>query len=103
MIKLFLFYHYKANIMVEQIPSDFINALKAILKSVDNNPYALTESMNISKKEGRMDAYYTFEAALAYLTYTNIRNEPSMKQEIQKLIDKMQTNFDILSSGTSDK
>lgn len=89
--------------MTDHFPSDFINALKAILKSVDNNPYALTESMNISKKEGRMDAYYTFEAALAYLTYTNIRNEPSMKQEIQKLIDKMQTNFDILSSGTSDK
>ena len=59
--------------------------------------------MNISKQNKRMDAYYTFEAALAYLTYTNIRNEPSMKQEIQKLIDKMQTNFDILSSGTSDK
>ena len=89
--------------MTDHFPSDFINALKAILKSVDNNPYALTESMNISKQEGRMDAYYTFEAALAYLTYTNIRNEPSMKQEIQKLIDKMQTNFDILSSGTSDK
>lgn len=89
--------------MTDHFPSEFISALKAILKSVDNNPYALTESMNISKQNKRMDAYYTFEAALAYLTYTNIRNEPSMKQEIQKLINKMQTNFDILSSGTSDK
>ena len=89
--------------MTDHFPSEFISALKAILKSVDNNPYALTESMNISKQNRRMDAYYTFEAALAYLTYTNIRNEPSMKQEIQKLINKMHTNFDILSSGTSDK
>ena len=51
--------------MVDQFPPDFINALSAIITSVDNNPYAITESMNISKEEGRMDAYYTFEAALA--------------------------------------
>ena len=47
--------------MVEQFPPDFINALKAIIKSVDNNPYAITEAMNISKQDARMDAYYTFE------------------------------------------
>lgn len=102
MIKLFLVYHYKANSMVEQIPSEFISALKAILKSVDNNPYALTEAMKVSKEEGRMDAYYTFDAALAYLTYTKIVNEPDMEDPIQKLIARLHSNLDILSSGTSD-
>tara|TARA_R110001599_G_scaffold153992_4_gene339600 strand:- start:1831 stop:2100 length:270 start_codon:yes stop_codon:yes gene_type:complete len=88
--------------MVEQFPPEFINAIKAILTHVDNNAYALTESMNISKQEDRMDAYYTFEAALAYLTYTKIEKEEGMEGPIQKLISKMQTNLDILSTGTSD-
>ena len=70
--------------MVEQFPIDFINALKAIITSVDNNPYAITEAMNISKQEGRMDAYYTFEAALAYYTYINIKDKEKMEQPIIK-------------------
>ena len=61
--------------MVEQFPPDFINALKAIITSVDNNPYAITKAMNVSKEDERMDAYYTFGAALAYYTYTNYIDE----------------------------
>ena len=87
--------------MVEQFPTDFINALKAIIQNVDNNPYAITEAMNISKEEGRMDAYYTFEAALAYYTYTNIVEKENMEKPIENLINKMKENLDILSSGTS--
>ncbi len=103
MINLLIFYHYKANNMVDQFPKDFINALNAILKSVDNNPYALTEAMKVSKEEGRMDAYYTFDAALAYLTYIKIVKEPGMEDPIQKLIARLHSNLDKLSSGTSDK
>lgn len=87
--------------MVEQFPPDFINALKAIIKSVDNNPYAITEVMNISKQDARMDAFYTFEAALAYYTYTNIVEKENMEEPIEKLINKIKENFDILSSGTT--
>jgi hypothetical protein len=87
--------------MVEQLPPDFINALKAIIKSVDNNPYAITEAMNISKQDARMDAYYTFEAALAYYTYTKIVEKENMEEPIEKLINKIKENFDILSSGTT--
>ena len=75
--------------MADQFPKDFINALNAILKNINNNPYALTEAMKVSKEEGRMDAYYTFDAALAYLTYTKIVNEPDMEDQIQKLLAKM--------------
>ncbi len=87
--------------MVEQFPPDFINALKAIIKSVDNNPYAITEAMNISKQDARMDAFYTFEAALAYYTYTKIVEKENMEEPIEKLINKIKENFDILSSGTT--
>ena len=87
--------------MVEQFPPDFINALKAIIKSVENNPYAITEAMNISKEECRMDAYYTFEAALAYFTYTKIIDKENMEKPIENLINKMKKNLDILSSGTT--
>lgn len=89
--------------MVEQFPPDFINALKAIIKSVDNNPYAITEAMNISKQDARMDAYYTFEAALAYYTYTNIIDKKDIEEPIENLINKIKENFDILSSGTINK
>ncbi len=51
--------------MADQFPKEFINALNAILKHVNHNPYALTEAMKVSKQEGRMDAYYTFDAAWA--------------------------------------
>tara|TARA_B100001063_G_scaffold219629_1_gene223908 strand:+ start:442 stop:711 length:270 start_codon:yes stop_codon:yes gene_type:complete len=87
--------------MVEQFPPDFINALKAIIKNVDNNPYAITNAMNISKEEKRMDAYYTFEAALAYFTYTKIIDKENMEKPIENLINKMKENLDILSSGTT--
>ena len=87
--------------MVEQFPPDFINALKAIIKSVDNNPFAITEVMNISKEEERMDAYYTFEAALAYYTYIKIVDKENMEKPIENLINKMKENLDILSSGTN--
>lgn len=87
--------------MVEQFPIDFINALKAIITSVDNNPYAITEAMNISKQEGRMDAYYTFEAALAYYTYINIKDKEKMEQPIINALNKMKDNLDILSAGTN--
>ena len=87
--------------MVEQFPPDFINALKAIIKNVDNNPYAITNAMNISKEEKRMDAYYTFEAALAYFTYTKIIDKENMEKPIENLINKMKKNLDILSSGTT--
>lgn len=87
--------------MIERFPIDFINALKAIVTSVDNNPYAITEAMNISKQEGRMDAYYTFEAALAYYTYINIKDKEKMEQPIINALNKMKDNLDILSAGTN--
>jgi len=87
--------------MVEQFPPDFINALKAIIKSVENNPYAITEAMNISKEEERMDAYYTFESALAYYTYIKIVENENMEKPIENLINKMKENLDKLSSGTN--
>ena len=87
--------------MVDQFPPDFINALSAIITSVDNNPYAITESMNISKEEGRMDAYYTFEAALAYYTYNKIVDKENMDKPIENLLNKMKENLTILSSGTT--
>jgi cob(I)alamin adenosyltransferase len=88
--------------MADQFPKEFINALNAILKHVNHNPYALTEAMKVSKQEGRMDAYYTFDAALAYLTYTKIVNEPDMEDPIQKLLAKMHSDLETLSSGTND-
>ena len=87
--------------MVEQFPPDFINALKAIITSVDNNPYAITKAMSVSKEDERMDAYYTFEAALAYYTYTKIVEKENMEEPIEKLINKMKENLTILSSGKS--
>ena len=87
--------------MVEQFPPDFINALKAIITSVDNNPYAITKAMSVSKEDKRMDAYYTFEAALAYYTYTKIVEKENMEEPIEKLINKMKENLTILSSGKS--
>ena len=87
--------------MIERFPIDFINALKAIVTSVDNNPYAITEAMNISKQEERMDAYYTFEAALAYYTYINIKDKEKMEQPIINALNKMKDNLDILSAGTN--
>ena len=89
--------------MIERFPIDFINALKAIVTSVDNNPYAITEAMNISKQEGRMDAYYTFEAALAYYTYINIKDKEKMEQPIINALNKMKDNLDILSAGTNNQ
>ena len=87
--------------MVEQFPPDFINALKAIINSVENNPYAITEAMSVSKEEKRMDAYYTFEAALAYYTYINIKDNEKMEKPIINALNKMKENLDILSSGES--
>ena len=87
--------------MVEQLPVDFVNAMKAILMSVDNEPHKLTEAMNIAEKDKRMDAYYTFEAELAYYTYINIKDKDNMETPTINALNKIKENLDILSSGNS--
>ena len=86
---------------MDTLPDDYINALKAIIQSTENNPYTITSAMTKAEEDGRMDAYYTFEAALAYYTYTKIINKPGMETPIQNLLNNMKDNLEKLSSYTN--
>lgn len=84
--------------MVEQFPEEYIMALDAILKTVDDNPTALIEAMVQCNNDKRMYEYYTIESALAYLTYKEMLNNPDMEQPKKKLIMKMKDNLQFFYS-----
>ena len=88
--------------MTEQLPDEYIEILEVILSSINNNPYALTEAMAKCEKDKRTYEYYTFDSALAYYTYKKIKDEPGMKDPIQKLLNKLNDNLKKLGNQSDE-
>lgn len=88
--------------MTDQFPDEYIEVLDAILSSVNNNPYALTEAMAKCENDKRTYEFYTFDSALAYYTYKKIKDTPGMKEPIDNLLKKLNDNLNKLGTQSNE-
>ena len=86
---------------------EFVLAMEAILKQVDNKPNALLYALEKSEQDKRQMEYLTFDNALAYLSYKGTQNaakeDSEMLQYLPKFVKRINDNLEEMRNIGTEK